>query len=166
MSNQTLSPAFNLNLVSAAIAAAAGNVNLNIAVGTLAHIIDGQFYTRAANASIAWTIAENTGVQGDPGNGSFTGAVGGSVRLFGLFMDTAGALSAKGGKVSNVAKLAAGEECLEWPAPQRGKVCFGVVRIALTAATTFVPGVTALNAAGVTASYINLAHLPSEPLRA
>lgn len=165
MDNLQLSQGGCLNLVSAALAAAAGNVNLNVAVGTNGHIIDGQFYTRAANASIAWTVSENSGVYGDPGNGSFTGAVGGSTRLFGIFYDTAGNLSVKPGPIVNTAKLAAGEAALQFPAPQKGKVCIGFVRIALTANTTFVPGVTAQNAAGVTATYLNVASIPGEPLK-
>jgi hypothetical protein len=155
----------NLNLVSPALAAAAGNINLNIAVGTLAHIINGQFVTRAAAASQAWPVSENSGVYGDPGNGAFTGAVGGATRLFGLFMNAAGTLTVKPGPIVNTAKLAAGEAALHFPQELKDNVCFGAVRIAVTANTTFVPGVTALNAAGVTATYVNLASVPAEPLR-
>lgn len=165
MDNLQLSQGGCLNLVSAAIAAAAGNVNLNIAVGTNGHVIDGQFYTRAANASIAWALSENVGVWGDPTNGSFTGGTGGSTRLYGLYMDAGGALSVKPGPIVDTARLAAGEAALHFPAPQRGKVCFGFVRVAVTVGTTFIPGVTAQNAAGVTATYINVASIPGEPLR-
>ncbi len=165
MDNLALSQGGNLNLVSAALAAHAGNINLVIAVGTNGHIIDGQFYTRAAVASQAWTVSENSGVYGDPGNGAFTGGANGSTRLYGLFMDSAGTLTVKPGPIVDTARLAAGTAPLQFPAPQRGKVCIGCVRIAVTANTTFVPGVTALNAAGVTASYINLASIPGEPLR-
>jgi hypothetical protein len=166
MDNEALSQGGNFNLVSAAIAAAAGNVNLNIAVGTNGHVIDGQFYTRAANASIAWTVSENSGVYGDPGNGSFTGQLGGSTRLFGLYMDTAGALSVKPGPIVKTSDLAAGFASLQFPSNQRGKVCFGFVRVAATAGTTFIPGVTAQNAAGVTTTYLNVSTIPAEPLRA
>jgi len=165
MDNLQLSQGGNFNLVSPALDAAASNINLNVAVGTLAHIIDGVFVTRAANASIAWTISENTDVSGDPGNGSFTGAVGGSTRLYGIFYNAAGALTAKGGPIVNTAQLAAGVAPLHFPPPQRNRVCCGAVRIALTASTTFVPGVTAQNAAGVTTTYLALFSIPAEPLR-
>jgi hypothetical protein len=155
----------NLNLVTAALAIHASKINLIVAVGTAAHIINGQFVTRAAAASQAWTVSENSGVYGDPGNGAFTGTVGGSTRLFGLFMNAAGTLTVKPGPIVNTAKLAAGEAALHFPQELKDNVCFGAVRVAVTANTTFVPGVTAQDAAGVTTTYVNLACVPSEPLR-
>ncbi len=165
MDNLALSQGGNLNLVSAALAAAAGNVNLNIAVGTNGHVIDGQFYTRAANASIAWTYAAPSVVYGQPSNGSFTGGANGSTRLYGLYMDVSGNLSIEPGPIVDSAELAGGRAPLQFTPNKRARVCFGFVRIALTAGTTFIPGVTAQNAAGVTATYINVASIPGEPLR-
>lgn len=164
MDNLQLSQGGSFNLVSAAIAQAAGNVNLNIAVGTNGHVIDGQFFTRAANASIAWTTVQPA-VFGQPTNASFTGGATGSTRLYGLYMDTAGALTVVPGQIVDTAALAAGNAPLQFPPPVRGRVCFGCVRIAVTSGTTFIPGVTAMNAAGVTTTFINLFSIPGEPLR-
>ncbi len=66
----------------------------------------------------------------------------------------------------NTAELAAGSAPLHFPPTQRNLCCIGALRIAVTANTTFVPGTTALGAAGVTATYLNLSSIPGEPLRA
>lgn len=164
MDNLALSQGGNLNLVSAALAAAAGNINLNIAVGTNAHIIDGQFFTRAANASIAWPVAA-AAVFSTPNNGAFTGGVSGSTRLYGLYMDVSGNLSVVAGPVVDSLELSGGRAPLQFTPNVRNRVCFGFVRVAVTSGTTFIPSVTAQNAAGVTTTYLNVAAIPGSPLQ-
>lgn len=175
MDNLSYMSGGNLNLVSAALAQATGNINLNIAVGTNGHVIDGQFFTRAANASQAWTVSLPP-VFGQPTNGSFTGqdkpgsvagaTVNGSTRLYGLYMNAAGTLIVVPGPIVATSDLQLGLAPLQFTAPRRDAVCFGFVRIAVTLGTTFIPGVTAMNAAGVTTTFLNVATIPAEPLRA
>lgn len=126
--------------------------------------VDGVFYQKAITNNIAIPYV-GPSVYGDSGNGSFTGQTGGSTRLYGIYLDSAGAVSIVPGRITNTANLAAGLDSLQFPAPQKGKACVGVLRIAVTANTTFIPGTTALNAAGVTASYLNLSGIPGEPLK-
>jgi hypothetical protein len=163
--NLQLSRGGNLALASGALAngSTAGTVQTT---ATIPFTIDGVFFSKAATNNIPFAIAGLSAVYGQATDGSFTGAVGGSTRLYGLYMNTAGTVTAFPGPIVNSAELAAGTAPLHFPQPQKGLVCFGVVRIAVTASTTFVPGTTALNAAGVTTTYLNLAQLPGEPLKA
>jgi hypothetical protein len=132
---------------------------------TITYTIDGEFKSKSAtnNVSIAYT---GPAVYGDAGNGAFTGQTGGSTRLYGVYLDGAGNFSVLPGAIANTARLAAGSDSLQFPPTQRNRACCGVVRVAVTANTTFVPGTTALNASGVTVSYLNLSAIPGEPLRA
>lgn len=173
MDNLQLSQGGCFNLVSAAIAKHASHINLVIAVGTLAHVIDGRFYTRAAVASQAWTVS---GEPGPVSDGTFTGsarsatnaagtAVVGSSRIYGLFMNAAGTLKVVSGPIVDRAALAVGAAALHFPPPLKDYVCFGAVRIDITTAgVSFTPGVTALNATGITPTYIDLFSIPGAPL--
>lgn len=130
------------------------------------YTIDGAFQTaKAITDNIVITLALPA-VYGDAGTGAFTGQTGGSTRLYGIMLDTAGAVTLVPGPIVNTASLAAGSAALHFPPSVRNKACCGVMRVAVTGGTAFVPGVTALNAAGVTTSFVNLSGLPGEPLRA
>lgn len=175
MDNLALSQGGNFNLVSPALAAHGSNINLVLAVGTGAHIIDGRIYTRAAAASQAWTVS---GEPGPVSDGSFTGTtrsgvnaagttVVGSARIFLLCMNAAGTLKVVPGAVVDRAALAVGAAALPFPACPKDYVAFGAVRIDITTAgVSFTPGVTALNTAGITPTYINLFSVPATPLSA
>ena len=163
MDNLALSQGGNIAFSSGALANGtnAGTVRTTAAI---TYVINGVFASRAIvdNLSIAYS---GPAVYGTPADGSFTGAVGGSTRLYGLYLNAAGALSVLPGQVTNTAELAAGVAALHFPPMQR-ELCFiGALRIAVTQGTTFIPGTTALNAAGVTASYLNCSSVPGEPLR-
>jgi hypothetical protein len=164
MDNLALSQGGNLCFTSGALANGtnAGTIQSG---ATITYTTDGVFRSKAAtnNVSIAYT---GPAVYGDAGNGAFTGQTGGSTRLYGVYLDAAGNFSVLPGPIANTAHLAAGAESLQFPPTQRDRACCGVVRIAVTANTTFVPGTTALNAAGVTTTYLNLSAIPGEPLRA
>lgn len=164
MDNLQLDRGFTAALASGALAngTTTGTVQTT---ATIPFAIDGVFYSKAATNNIPIAYA-GPSVYGTPADGSFVGALGGSTRLYGLYLDSAGAVSVLPGPIVNSAELAAGAASLQFPSSIRNRVCFGVLRIALTAGTAFVPNVTALNAAGVTATYLNLAGLPGEPLRA
>ncbi|KKU54795.1 MAG: hypothetical protein UX75_C0019G0002 [Candidatus Moranbacteria bacterium GW2011_GWE2_47_10] len=63
--------------------------------------------------------------------------------------------SVKGVEVLNT-RLVAGIGRLEWPTPDANKCPFGAVKVK-TVAVTFTPGTTALDAAGVTETYYDIA---------
>ncbi len=169
MDNLQLSQGGSFALASGALAngTTAGTIKTTVIVP---YTVDGVFYSKAITDNIALAIAAPPVAavysNGFSTSGVITGQVGGSTVLYGLFLDTAGAVTLIPGKPCNTADLAAGNTSLQFPAPVRGKACFGVLRIAVTANTTFIPGTTALNAAGVTATYLNLFALPGEALKA
>lgn len=168
MDNLGLSQAGNIALASGAIAIATVTSGIKTTV-IIPYIIDGVFKSKAItdNISIAYagpTVYNNGAVSAV--NGAFTGAVGGSTRLYNLYLDAAGTVSVEPGPIVNTADLAAGVSPLQFAGAKRQLACFGAVRVALTASTTFTPGTTLLGAAGVTATYINLATVPAEPLLA
>jgi hypothetical protein len=138
---------------------------------TITYVVDGQFYSKSAtnNMSIAYTgpsvYQAPTGVGSI--NGAFAGGGNGSTRLYLLLLNTSGALSVLPGPIVDSADLSAGRVALQFPVVTTPGVCVaGALRIAVTAGTTFTPGTTALNAAGVTATYLNLADVPANPLTA
>lgn len=167
--NLSLNAGMTAALNSGALAAGtnAGTVRNAAAIN---YVIDGQFYSRAItdNSSIAITggaiYQAPTGV--GPINGSFTGGSSGSTRLYLLQVNTAGVISVMPGRIVDSADLAAGRVALEFPDTVNLQCPIGALRIAVTAGTTFIPGTTALNAAGVTATFLNLATVPANPLTA
>lgn len=163
MDNIALSQGGNLAFTSGALEAGttAGTIETAAAI---TYVINGEFKSKAAtnNISIAYT---GPSVYGTPANGSFTGAVGGSTRLYGVYLNAAGTFSSLPGPIVNSAELAAGAAALHFPPTQRDLCFIGALRIAVTAGTTFIPGTTALDASGVTASYINCSSVPGDPLR-
>ena len=170
MDNLSLSQGFTAALNSGALANGtnAGTVKTT---ATINFVLDGQFYSKAAtdNLSIAYTgptvYQAPTGVGSV--NGGFTGGSNGSTRLYLLCLNSSGTLSVVPGRIVDSAELTAGRAALEFPDTQVTGICpIGALRIAVTAGTTFVPGTTSLAAAGVTASYYNLADVPSNPLTA
>ena len=132
---------------------------------TLTFTVNGVFYAKSAtdNISIAYTAPDDTYNTVD--NGSFTGGTNGSTRLYGCFINSAGTVSVVPGPIVDSVALAAGTVALEFPPAQKDKACFGAIKVALTAGTSFVPGTTGLDASGVTETYYDLAHVPFEPLR-
>lgn len=134
------------------------------------YVIDGRFYSKAITDNIAISYSGPTVYQAPSGvgsiNGSFTGGVNGSTRIYGIFLDTAGAVSILPGPIVDSAELAAGRVALQWPDTPYGVCPIGGMRIALTAGTTFIPGSTDLSATGVTDTFYNLADMPANPLTA
>lgn len=164
MDNLQLSQGGSLSLASGALANGTTVATVKTTV-IVPYTVDGVFYSKAITDNIVITYAAPTGVYSDVLDGSFTGKVGGSTRLYGLYLDSVGTLTVLPGPIVNSGELAAGVAALQFPRPIRSRACLGVLRIALTATTTFVPGVTSLVAAGVTATFLNLAAVPAEPLK-
>lgn len=160
----------NLNLVSAALA-----IGLNAALVKTAaaatYAIDGQFFTKAATDNIPFASQSVSGTF----NPKPSTQLDGTTALYGVFVDAAGVVTFVQGMVVKSADLAAGQAPLMFPADTsagaapgpglpRGRAALGYLRVA-TAGASYVPGVTALNAAGITASFINVLAVPDEPLR-
>lgn len=164
MDNLALSQGGNLAFTSGALANGTNSGTIKT-TATITFTVNGAFASKAAtdNVSIAYTAP--SAIWGQPSDGSFTGAVGGSTRLYGVYLNSSGTFSVLPGPIVNSAELAAGTAALHYPPMQRDRACVGVVRIALTAGTTFIPGTTALDASGVTTTYVNLSSVPGEPLR-
>jgi hypothetical protein len=167
MDNLALSQGGNLAFISGALAAGtnAGTIRNTVAV---TYTINGAFKSKSItdNIAISYTGSDTYSQSSVARNGGFTGEVGGSTRLYNIYLDTNGAVSIEPGPVANTAKLAAGTVALEFAGAQRNKACIGAMRVAVTSGTTFVPGTTALGAAGVTTTFINLSSVPAEPLTA
>jgi hypothetical protein len=167
MDNLALSQGGNLAFTSGALDAGT-NAGTIKSTATITYTVNGRFASKAAtdNVSIAYTGAAVYSQNAVERNGGFTGQTGGSTRLYNIYLDAAGNFSIEPGKIVNTAELAAGVAPLEFAGAQRAKACVGALRVAVTAGTTFVPGTTALNASGVTATFINLSSVPGEPLTA
>ena len=131
---------------------------------TFTFVIDGRYYTHAALSNNSAAVAI-TKPDGTTDIGTFTGEVGGSSRIYGVFVNAGGTISVIPGPVVNTLKVTNGEVALEWPAPQRGLAIIAAVRIDVTASTLFTPNVTGFDASGVTDTYYDLFSHPTEPIR-
>lgn len=169
MDNLGLSQAGNLALASGALATGTTTSTVKTTV-IIPYTVNGQFRSKAITDNIAIAYVGPTVYNAPNGvsatNGSFTGAVGGSTRIYNLYLDAAGTVSIEPGPIVNTAELAAGTAVLQFAGAKRNLACFGALRVAVTATTTFIPGTTLLGAAGVTSTYINLMAVPGEPLTA
>lgn len=168
--NLSLSQGLTVALNSGALAEGT-NANTIKTTADIAYVIDGQFYSKSTTDNIAISYSGASVYQAAAGgvqavNGGFTGQVGGSTRLYLLCLSTAGAVSIVPGPIVNSTELAAGRVALQFPDAPRGVCPFGALRVALTAGTTFTPGSVDLSATGVTATFLNLADVPANPLTA
>lgn len=168
--NLSLSQGLTAALASGALAAGTNSGTIKTTVA-IPYALDGKFYSKAITDNIAISYSGPTVYQAAAGgvqsvNGAFTGGVNGSTRLYLLNLDASGNVSILPGAIVDSAELAAGRVALQFPDSPNGVCTFGAMRIALTAGTTFTPGTTALAASGVTASFINLADSPANPLTA
>lgn len=168
--NLSLGSGLTMALNSGALAEGTAANTIGIAVA-INYVIDGRFYSKAITDDIAISYSGPAVYQAAAGgvqnvNGSFTGGVNGSTRIYGIYLNTAGAVSILPGPIVDSAELAAGRVALNWPDVPVGVCPIGGLRIALTAGTTFTPGSTDLSAAGVTDTFYNLADMPANPLTA
>ena len=146
------------------------NANTIQIAAAIDYVIDGRFYTKAITDNVAISYAGPTVYQAPTGvsavNGGFTGGVGGATRLYLISLNAAGAVSIVPSEIVNSAELAAGTNALEFPDAPAGVCPIGALRVAVTAGTNFTPGSVDLSASGVTATFINLATVPANPLTA
>lgn len=154
---------FALNSGALAAGTTAGTIKTTVAV---TYTIDGQFKLKAItdNIAIAYVGPAVYSQNSTIANGGFTGGTNGSTRLYGIYLDGAGVVSILPGQIVDTAQLAAGTASLQFPDVPKSVCAIGVMRVAVTANTTFVPGTTALAATGVTTSFVNLSSMSGEPL--
>lgn len=168
--NQSLNRGPTMAMNSGALAEGTDANTIQIAAA-VNYLIDGRFYSKAITNNVAISYSGPTVYQAAAGgiqavNGGFTGGVNGSTRIYGIFLDAAGAVSILPGPIVDNVELAAGRIALHWPDAPAGVCPIGGLRIALTAGTTFTPGGTDLSASGVTDTFYNLAGMPANPLTA
>jgi hypothetical protein len=167
--NLSLSQGATLALNSGALAEGTNANTIQIAAA-INYVIDGRFYSKSITDNIAISYSGPTVYQAPTGvgsvNGSFTGGTGGSTRLYLIGLNAAGAVSIVPSEIVPTAELAAGTNSLEFPDAPSFVCPIGVLRIAVTAGTTFIPGSVDLSASGVTASFLNLSTVPATPLTA
>lgn len=168
--NLSLSQGLTIALASAGLAEGT-NANTIKTTADITYTIDGRFYAKATTDNIAISYSGPSVYQAAAGgiqnvNGAFTGGVNGSTRIYGIFLNAAGAVSILPGPIVDSAELAAGRVSLQWPDVPVGVCPIGALRIALTAGTTYTPGSVDLSASGVTATFYNLADMPANPLTA
>jgi hypothetical protein len=167
MDNLALSQGGNIAFTSGAWAEGTNAATIK-STATITYVINGVFAAKSAtdNIAISYTGSAVYSQNSVEQSGGFVGAVGGSTRLYGVYLDSAGAVTIVPGKIVNSAELAAGTVALEFPSMQADKACVAALRVAVTAGTPFVPGTTDLSASGVTASFLNLSSIPGKPLTA
>lgn len=168
--NQSLNRGLTMALNSGGLAEGTNANTIQIAAA-INYIIDGQFYSKAITDNIAISYSGPTVYQANAGgvqavNGGFTGGVNGSTRIYGIFLNAAGAVSILPGPIVDNVELAAGRVSLQWPDAPAGVCPIGGLRIGLTAGVGFIPGQTDLGAANVTDTFYNLADMPANPLTA
>ena len=168
--NLSLTQGLTIALNSGALAEGT-NANTIKTTADVAYVIDGKFYSKSTTDNIAISYSGASVYQAAAGgvqaiNGGFTGATGGSTRIYLLCLSTAGAVSIVPGPIVNTTELTAGRVALPFPDAPIGVCPFGALRVALTAGTTFTPGSTDLSASGVTGTFYNLADVPATPLTA
>jgi hypothetical protein len=169
-SNLALDAGFTAALSSAGLAEGT-DANTIKTTATTVYTIDGQFYSKVATDNIAISYSGPSVYQAAAGgvqavNGSFTGGVNGSTRLYLICLNASGTASIVPGQIVDSAELAAGRAALHFPDVPDGVCPIGAMRVALTAGTGFIPGATDLSAAGVTDTFYNLATVPAKPLTA
>lgn len=168
--NLSLSAGFTAGLSSGGWAEGT-NANTIQNANTVTFVIDGRFYSKSATNNIAISYSGPTVYQAASGgvatvNGGFTGGANGSTRLYLICLDTSGNVSILPGQIVDNTELSAGRVALMFPDAPNGVCPVAVLRVAVTSGTNFTPGSVDLSASGVTASFINLATVPANPLTA
>ena len=136
--------------VGLCIAMSSGGLDIGTSLFTfltandVVYIIDGRIYTFAATDELEFSAGHTDLAEGE-------------VCVFGLFLDTSGNVSSVQSNIVAAADLAGGIVWIRPPTWIRNKVMFGMIRVETDHSTTFTPGTTELDAAGLTVTYINCA---------
>lgn len=127
------------------------NANTFKTAATITYAIDGRIFAKSATDNLPFSSAHTT-----LGNSQ--------VCLFGVHLDTAGAVTTTQAKIVSSTELASGAAVLEWPSAQAGKVMVGAIRIETSASATFTANSTDFSASGITATLYNTSSSPTRPL--
>ena len=136
-------------------ALAIGSTTTQIAIATAVnYLFKGVFGQRATSASIAFPIEPGTGVVPTSPN-SYQTLAAGQLCSFLIVIDPANANAVSGvqGPIVNVGEAA------PVPAVPNNRVAIGALKVS-NLTNPFIPGTTALSAAGVTTTYFNLGSHP------
>lgn len=160
----------NMNLVKAVLAINAGAAATVRTTGALTFLVDGIQYTRAALANVALQAlaaadlpASMASFVQPSGSTGFVVQPAGTTVFYVLAVNTAGTVRTvqgnwNGQQISLQGLTQVGKSVI--PDTPDGWIPFGIIKV-VTGAATFTPGTTALDAANVTASYFDVAVLPS-----
>ena len=114
------------------------------------YMIDGLAYYKANTDNIAITAAAQQAAS--------------TTCLYLVCIDSAGAVTTVKGTEVATADLTAGTAVLKWPTPTSGTCPIGAFKIATDSTHTYTAGTTDNSATGITATYYDLAIVPSAPL--
>lgn len=132
---------------------AIGTTTSQISIATAVnYLYKGVFGQRATSVSIAYPIEPGTGLVPTSPNAYVTLAAGQACSFL-VVVDSANALTAVQGPVQT-----AGDPCPVAPVPNN-RIAIGAFKV-VNVTNPFIPGTTALNAAGVTTTYFNLGSHP------
>lgn len=152
----------NRTYVKATLAINAASAATVKNTGAIIFSVDGVMYTKAALAAQSIAVTHNyLGVAG----GAYVQPVSTTV-FYVLSLDATGAVSVVQGTFAgqdlsqrNMGTSAKGTGAL--PDPRDGTAPFGVIKVVTNGVATFTAGTTALDAAGVTATYFDVSILPA-----
>ena len=175
MDNLALSMGGSFCLSKITLAINAGGAATVKNTGTISYTINGVFYSASALSAQSIVVSLPSGIWSGNSDGSFTGttrayvnstgtSVTGSTRIYGIFLDSAGAVTVYPGPIVDSGALASGVAPLLWPAPQKDEVCIGAIRVKANSGFTFVPGTTALDNGSLTVAYYDLMTVPTNAL--
>jgi hypothetical protein len=114
------------------------------------YCIDGVLYHKADAATVAITAATAQAVS--------------TTCIYLVCLDASGNLTTVKGTDVTTTDISGGDEVITFPEPTASSCPIGYIRVATNASTTFTAGTTALDAAGITDTYVDLFSLPSRPI--
>jgi len=136
-------------------ALATGSTVTNVAYGAISYTIGGVFYAKAATAAAGVSIAIATGNGPLQGGAGYIQPVSTTVQYV-FSHNSAGTLVVRQGAYSGqVLDTYGSKGDGSIPAVPLTETAIGTLTVTTNASATFNPGTTALNAAGVTATYTN-----------
>lgn len=148
---QALGGCFNLATGGLANGTTAGTIKT---ASTITPVIDGIFGTKAATDNISLAPAALANTSPYVNDGVALGTIkAGKQGFYALWINSAGTFSVTQGPTAPIG------DKLEPPAVAPGLALVGLVKV-VTTTNDFIAGTTALNAAGVTTTYLNCAVMP------
>lgn len=144
----------NFNLSAGGLAIKAGGATPQMkTVNALNYVLDGIFKTaKGATAAISFSAGHAT---------LNPLAAVAQQCMFGLYLDSAGNFTTVQGKIVPALEVSGALNAVPTPGSKKSLCLVGMIEIATTAAASFIPGTTNLDAAGITATYFDCMNLPA-----